>query len=305
MIIPEKLRKGDKAALLGGSGPVSEFSLEQMEQAVRDMGLEPVSYPSASARHGYLAGDDQMRARDIMSAFCDPEIKGILTIRGGYGFARILPLLDFEEIRKHPKFFMGYSDVTAMHTALNQKADLATMHMIMVSAWLKDQDEYTMEQVRKALFEDVNGELKDPQDYPERKTLVSGKGEGILCGGNLTLLSQSLGTPWEIDTKGRILFIEETDEPWWKIDGMINQLRNAGKLKEASGIVFGSWNHCGEDADPERTLDIDEILKELVIPEGTPCFKGIACGHSMPSMVLPLGRKAVLDADHCSLCILD
>lgn len=300
VVIPAKLKKGDRVALLGGSGPNFDFTAEQMEEKVRELGLEPVLYPSATARHGYLAGKDAQRAEDIMAAFTDPSIQGILTIRGGYGFARVLPLLDFDVIRENPKFFMGYSDVTAMHIAMNQKAETATWHCPMVVEWLRGLDEYTMDHVKKALFEE-GADFSDPAEYPARKTLVSGCAEGMLCGGNLTLLSQSLGTPYEIDTKDKILFIEETDEPFWKIDGMLNQLRNAGKLADAKGIVLGSWNNCGTDADVEKSLVLEQVFEELIVPLGVPAMSGIACGHAKPTMTLPMGQKVRMNADTCEI----
>ena len=152
MIRPKSLQPGDRLAVLGGSSPTS-VSVEELTAAVRKMGLEPVLYPSATAKHGYLSGSDAMRAADINAAFADDSIQGIVTTRGGYGFHRILPLLDWKTIKKHPKLFGGYSDVTAMLTALNQICNMEACHMPMVGAWSGDGlDDYSLSFVKAMLF---------------------------------------------------------------------------------------------------------------------------------------------------------
>lgn len=300
MIAPRPLVKGSRIAILGGSSPSSEYTAEDFCRAAKEMGFQPVLYKSATARHGYLAGTDRQRAADINAAFADNSIDGIITIRGGYGIPRILPLLDFQMIRRHPKFFGGYSDVTALHTALNQLGGFCSYHMPMLGAWAGGLDEYTLSFVRAMLFAGRVDNYDDPKDAPARRTLVPGKAEGVLCGGNLSLLASSMGTPWELDTRGKILFMEDVGEEPYSIDGMLTQLRNCGKFDDAAGIILGDWHNCqGDEKTQKQGLTLDTVFQELIVPAGKPAFMGVVCGHCSPSMSLPLGCRFRMDADAC------
>jgi len=300
MLVPELLKKGSRIAILGGSSPSSDYKAEDFVRAATEMGFVPVLYKSATAKHGYLAGTDKQRAADINAAFADDSIDGIVTIRGGYGMHRILPLLDFKAIRSHPKFFAGYSDVTAMHTALNQLCGFCTYHMQMVGAWVGGMDDYTKGFVRAMLFEGRAENYDDPKDAPARRTLVPGCAEGVLCGGNLSLLAASMGTPWEIDTRGKLLFLEDVGEAPYRIDGMLTQLRNGGKFADAAGIILGDWHNCqGDEKAQKQGLDLETVFEELIVPAGKPTFMGVVCGHCSPSMSLPLGRRFRMDACAC------
>ena len=302
MIIPKPLYKGARVAVLGGSSPSHDYKAADFIAAVEEMGLKPVLYKSATAKHGYLAGADAQRAADINAAFADPTIEGILTIRGGYGMPRILPLLDFKTIRANPKFFMGYSDVTALHTCLNQLGGFVSYHMPMVGAWRGGLDEYTKSFVEALLFGGKPENYDNPADAPARKTLVPGAAEGALCGGNLSLLASSMGTPYELDTRGKILFLEDVGESPYRLDGMLTQLRNCGKFRDAAGIVLGDWHNCGGDEDDKKNgLSLETVFEELIVPAGRPCFMGLTCGHCAPSMSLPLGARFRMDADACTL----
>ena len=293
MIRPKSLQPGDRLAVLCGSSPTSKTSDELM-QAVRDMGLEPVLYPSATAKHGFLSGVDAIRAADINAAFADPSIKGIVCTRGGYGFHRILPLLDWKTIKKNPKIFGGYSDVTAMLNALNQICGMESYHMPMVGAWGDGLDEYTAPFVKSMLFGEPV-EYVNPEGRPIA-TLVPGKAKGRLCGGNLSLLAASLGTPYEIDTKGKILFIEEIGERPYKVDGMLTHLRNAGKFDDAAGIILGGFTDCADKEGVIGGLSLEDIYQELIVPAGKPTISGVVCGHCSPTMALPMGRLFKMDA---------
>jgi len=300
MIEPKALHRGSRVAILGGSSPSRDYRADDFIQAARDMGLEPVLYKSATARHGYLAGTDAQRAADLNAAFADERIEGILTIRGGYGMPRVLPLLDWETIRRHPKFFMGYSDVTALHTVLNQRCGFMTYHMPMVGAWRGGLDDYTKRCVETLLFGGRPAGYDNPAEAPARATLVPGRAEGELCGGNLSLLASSMGTPFEVETRGKLLFLEDVGEAPYRIDGMLTQLRNGGKFADAAGILLGDWHNCQGDADAQKEgLTLETIFRELIVPAGKPCFMGITCGHCAPTMALPLGARFRMDADAC------
>ncbi|MDD4715265.1 MAG: LD-carboxypeptidase [Oscillospiraceae bacterium] len=295
MILPKPLFPGARVALLCPSGAVPEERLAPSLEALCALGLQPVVYPSCRARHGYLAGLDALRADDLNRAFLDPSIDGILPLRGGYGANRILPLLDFNTIRQVPKYFGGYSDCTALHIAFNQLGGFITYHTVMpATEYYRPLDPYTMDHLCRAMFGTLIGPLNNPRGYPLR-VLADGFAAAPLCGGNLSLLADSLGTPWEIDTRGKILFLEDVGEPLYRIDAMLTQLRNAGKFSDCAGILLGSFSGCAPEH-PELDLSLDEIFRELLAPVGKPVLAGFACGHTRPTAALPLGAVLTMEA---------
>lgn len=302
MRIPKPLFPGARVALVAPASAVPEARLQPALDFVRSLGLEPVTYPSCyfANRDGYLAATDAQRAADINQAFADSSIDGVWCIRGGYGGHRILPLLDADTIRKNPKWFGGYSDVTALHTYFNQVCGFETYHCTMPSTE-PNPDPYTLQWLKKALFGGLTGELS----YPEGQTpsmLVSGTVTGQLCGGNLSLLAASLGSPWEIDTKDKILFLEDIGEKTYRVDSMLTQLRNAGKFRDCAGILLGAWTDCPPEY-PEKTLLLPEIFQQLIVPAGKPAMVDVPCGHVLPTLALPMGRMCTMDAEKGTLSL--
>lgn len=302
MVKPKPLFPGARVALVAPSSAVPEEKLQPGLDLVKSLGMEPVPYPSCYDvnRDGYFAASDAQRAADISAAFADKTIDGVWCIRGGYGAHRLVPLLDLDIIRGNPKWFGGYSDITALHTAFNQLCDLETYHCTMPSTE-PHPNEYTMGYLKKALFGGLSGTLSNPEDQPLR-TLVPGSAEGVLCGGNLSLLADSIGTPWEIDCKGKILFLEDIGEKTYRVDGMLTQLRNAGKFTDCAGILLGAWTDCPPEH-PERSLTLTEIFHQLIVPAGKPTVMDLACGHCSTTMALPLGRLCRLNADRCEISV--
>lgn len=303
MILPKPLQPGCRTALLCPSSTVPDSDLEPSVNAVRALGLEPVLFPScfASNHHGYFAANDTQRAADLQNAFLDPSIHGILCIRGGYGAGRLLPALDWPQIARHPKPFFGYSDITALHIALNQCAGMVSYHTPMPSTeWHKGLDPFTEQYLRHALFDSLSG----PLDLKgQTQCLVPGQASGILCGGNLSLVCDSLGTPWEINTQGKILFLEDTSEKTYRIDGMLTQLRNAGKFDACNGVLLGAWTNCLPE-NPDHTLPLPNIFQEVIAPAGKPTMANLPCGHVLPTMCLPMGAAVRMDADAGTLEVL-
>lgn len=295
MRTPKPLFSGARVALLAPASAVPENRLEPALEFVRSLGMEPVVYPSCyfANRDGYLAANDTQRAKDINDAFADPSIDGIWCIRGGYGCHRILPLLDLEMIGKNPKWFGGYSDVTALHTAFNQVCGFETYHCTMPSTEF-NADEFSLGWLKKALFGTLEGAVANPENQ-KINTLVEGCVTAPLCGGNLSLLAASLGTPWEIDTKGKILFLEDIGEKTYRVDSMLTQLRNAGKFEDCAGVILGAWTDCDPEY-PEKTLLLPEIFRQLIVPAAKPTVMDLACGHVLPTVALPMGRVCTLDA---------
>lgn len=305
MIVPNPLYPGARVALVAPSSAVAADRLGPAQDAVKALGLEPVPYPScyATSRHGYFAADDVQRASDLQAAFADDSIDGVLCLRGGYGAHRLLPLLDLDAIARRPKLFVGYSDITALHTAFNQSCGFVTFHAPMpASDYYQPVDELTMSGLRWCLFGSLTGPVENPAGRP-LTALSPGSAMGRLCGGNLSLLAASLGTPWEIDTKGKLLFLEDVGEKVYRIDGMLTQLRNAGKFRDCAGVILGDWTDCPPE-DPERSLTLEEVFRELIVPAGKPVMAGLACGHSLPNLSLPLGAMAAMDADTGRLEVL-
>ncbi|MEK5333023.1 MULTISPECIES: S66 peptidase family protein [unclassified Lysinibacillus] len=301
MIRPKALTKGDTIGLISASGATPPEKLYPAIDSIEKLGFNVIVGETCRARHGYLAGSDELRAHDVNEMFRNPHVDGIFCIRGGYGATKILPRLDFEMIKENPKVFAGYSDVTALHIAFNQKCGFVTYHTPMPSTEFiaQNMDQFTWDSfMKQVMATDNNCLLLNPPQQP-MTTLVTGKATGQLVGGNLTLITASLGTPYEIDTKGKILFLEDIDESEQRVDRMLTQLKLAGKLDEAQGLLLGAWTNCGPEnpKQPERSLSLNTIFEEILKPLKKPILMDLTCGHCLPTMSLPLGRIITVHAD--------
>ena len=307
MIYGKKLKFGDTLGFIAPSGAVrTEGAIERAVQETERMGFKVKLGESAGKKYGYLSGTDELRARDINAMFADDEVDAIVCLRGGYGAMRILDKIDYDLIARHPKIFVGFSDITALHIALLNRCGLATFHGPMAAAnWAgKPLDDFSRDSMYRSLMNAVPaGELSNPPEYP-RQMVNPGQAEGLLVGGNLMLIASSLGTPWEIDTKGRIIFIEEVGERTYCVDRMLTQLRLAGKFDECAGVVFGDFTDCPVEY-PEFGLTLEEIIRDVVAPCGKPIFTGLRCGHCTPKLTLPFGVKCRMDAEKCTLTVLE
>lgn len=291
-------------ALLSASSPVPEDRLPLAVEAVRALGLEPVVYPTGYYvnHHGDFSASDTQRAKDVTDAFLDPSIRGILALRGGQGAGRLLPMLDWRAILSHPKYFSGYSDVTALHIPLNN-AGWVTWHTVMpATQYYQPIDDYSYRCLKNALFHGGPGPLPFPEDW-RAETLRPGVAEGALVGGNLTLIANALGTPWALDVRGKLLFLEDVDETPEGVDRKLTQLRNAGVFDACAGVLLGYWTRCQGRGDKSE-LSVEEIVGELLSGLHKPALAHIPCGHELPSMALPLGARCRLDADCQTLEVL-
>lgn len=307
MTIPKKLERGARVALLSPASPVSgEENLKRSIQAVEALGFVPEIYESCylENKRAYLAASDEVRARDVMRAFTDERIDGVFALRGGYGCERILPLLDLDAVARHPKFFAGYSDITALHIAFNQNCDMVTYHAIMPSSDYADGvDDFSMKEFLRCVNAELKGEIANPNGVPF-KTLYGGRGNasgeakarGAITGGNLSLVVRSLGTPWEIDTRDKLLFLEDVGEAPYRIDGMLTQLRNSGKLAACAGLMLGYFTELGDAAENrDKSLSLDEVFLDL-LPKDVPTVTGVCCGHKTPTIALPMGCVGRLES---------
>jgi muramoyltetrapeptide carboxypeptidase len=291
--------------VIAPSSPVKPADLEGGLATLQSWGFEARVYPSVRSGRGYLAGtSDRARADDLVAAFADPEVAGILCARGGYGATRLLDKVDWEIVRAHPKVFAGFSDVTSLHLALG-KLGLVTFHSPMVGAGL-DRLAYNADLLRRELTTtEPFGVIPLPEDGPLVVSLVPGIATGPLVGGNLSLLAATMGTPSEVDTRGRIVLIEDVHEAPYRIDRMLTQLLQAGKLRDAAGIVFGHSPTCEKAPDDRPSLTLRDVLDDLLVPLGLPLVYGFPCGHSPYRATLPLGVHAKLDADQGQITILE
>lgn len=311
LVRPPALRPGDTVGLITPATYVSDPDrLALVERTMKYFGLKMKLGRYVGRRLGYLAGTDQERLEDLHGMFRDPEVKAVFAIRGGYGSARLLDRIDYGLLRSNPKVFLGYSDITALHLAIHKHAGLVTFHGPIV---LSEFTDYTQTFFRRALFEAKPlGRLTNPPEKnqlrPEHplRTVRPGRASGRLIGGNLSLICATLGTPFEIETRGRILFIEDVDEQPYALDRMLTQLRLAGKLQAAAAIIFGECSGCRpRDYRPsfESTLSVGEVIDEILGKFDIPVLSGLTIGHTGDQLTLPLGVPATLDADRGELVI--
>jgi muramoyltetrapeptide carboxypeptidase len=305
LIKPKALKLGDTIGIIAPASPTINENIKAAEDKLIELGFKVKVGKSPYERYGYLSGTDSTRANDINEMFMDKEIKAIICIRGGYGTPRILELLDYEAIKKNPKIFVGYSDITALHIAFTQKCNLVTYHGPMLSSdMIKDFSEFSKDELFKTLMDpEPLGKISNPQGE-EVVTINGGIAEGTIIGGNLSLIVATIGTPYEIDVKGKLLFIEEIGEEPYKIDRMLNQLRLSGKLEDASGIILGDFNNC-ESGKHEENLTLSQVIDDHIKPLKKPTIYNLQAGHCDPMVTLPFGVMARLDADKGELTILE
>lgn len=277
---------------IGITAPSSPAELPTTWAAVRF--LESLGYIvrlgwTALARKGFLAGSDRLRAAELNAFFADESVAAILCLRGGYGAARLLPALDYAMIARHPKLFIGYSDITALHTALYQRSSLVTIHGP-VAVQLPDAAAYTRSMFCAGLRGTLGGEVKLP---PENTLVpfVTGQAQGRLVGGNLAVLASLVGTPYELDASGCILFLEEIGEAPYRIDRLLNQLWQSGLLGRIGGLIFGDFTDCNGDSG----CGVDEVIRYYANLCAKPTASGLPAGHGMYNMFLPFGVMTVLD----------
>ncbi len=305
LLRPKPLIPGDKVALIAPSSPVPERNLRTAIESIKFLGLSPVIFPSCYMTHGYLSGRDESRSSDVNDAFGYSNIKGVFCLRGGFGVTRILPKIDFNKIKNNPKVFVGYSDITGLHTAINKFCNFVTFHGPMPTTNYTKLDDFTLNSLKKNIFSDEPlGEVFNPEEEL-LETINNGKAEGMVTGGNISLLLGTLGSPYEVDTKGKILFLEDVGERPYRLDKALTALSLAGKFEDCSGIILGTFAECEEpDACtvPSNTviansaLTLNQIFEEVVKPFGKPTLLNFRAGHIYPQSTIPMGTYMEMDA---------
>lgn len=308
---PPRLREGDTVGLIEPAGASDDaYRLDYVMETIRAMGLVPKPAAHLGQRYGYLAGEDQARAADVNAMFADDQVKAVFAVRGGWGCARILPLLDFRTIRANPKLLIGYSDITALHMAFAARAGFTTIHGPNASsAWGKA----SWEPFRALVFEGATPTYRNPPSLEDRlvprqwrtRAITGGKAEGRLLGGNLTVLTTLMGSAYVPDFTGAILFIEDTNEAEYRIDRMLTQLSLAGVLGKVKGVVFGQCTECVNTGAGYGNFTLSDVLQQHLKPLGVPAFEGAMFGHIANQFSLPVGAKVEIDADAATILVME
>lgn len=289
---PNRLQKGDTVGVIAPASPPNLENLERGLEYLQGLGLKVKKGRSVNETYGYLAGTDQERLDDLHEMFLDKEVKAIICACGGYGTARIAAMIDYEIVRKNPKIFWGYSDITFLHTAFRQETGLVTFHGPMLASDIGKEDTHALS--RDGFLQLFHPEaLSYTEQFSPLEVVVAGTASGQLIGGNLSLLVSTLGTKFEIDTKGKLLFIEDINEEPRSVDRMLNQLYMAGKLDEASGILVGDFCDCTSKR--EQSLTLDEVINHYLKLASKPALKGFQIGHCNPHISIPLGVNATMN----------
>ena len=303
MIFPEPLKKGDNVFLFCPSSPiVPEEDIEKCKKVIIDLGFNPVIGKSLYENYGgYMAGKAEIRIEDLHEAFSRQDIRGIFCVKGGYSASQLLDKIDYELIKNNPKVFVGYSDVTNLHIVFNQKCNLGTYHGPMVkSNMINDFNDYT----KSSFFEAMKNQkwkYEEPENMPlsilTDGNISSDIINGVLTGGNLAIIVTTLGTKYEIDTKDKILFLEDVDEETGSLNRMLTHLKYAGKLEDCKAVIFGNFAACKNTYTKENQhYELIELLKDFFADYNKPVIYGMESGHKKPHMfTLPLGAKCSIN----------
>jgi len=311
IIKPPKLKEGDKLALIT---PGSYISNEEKQESIGNLqvlGFEVEYSDKLMLMNGYFSGSDKERAEDINEMFERDDIKGILCARGGYGCVRTLPHIDYDIIKENPKVLIGYSDVTALHYGIFKKTGLITFHgPVGISNYSDFSKKYFKQVVMNPVEEiELTSSASGNNDNVYGLTTInSGTASGELVGGNLSIVVSLIGTDYDIDTKGKIIFLEEYVEEPYRVDRMLTQMIQAGKFDEAAGIALGVFRKCeSKEENPSfsNSFNLMEVLKDRLSDLKIPVAYGLFFGHVKDKFTIPFGIKAELDADNYKLKLLE
>jgi muramoyltetrapeptide carboxypeptidase len=309
---PRRLAPGDTVALVApASATFRPVELDIARESLEALGLKVKVGPHLLDRHGYLAGQDKDRARDINEFFRDSSVRAVLPIRGGWGSSRVLPHLDYEIIRRNPKVLLGFSDITALLLAINAKTGLVTFHGPNgMGRW----DEYSVDYFKRVLMQAEAVTFENPKKTSERnvltqtenriQTITPGTARGRLLGGNLTVLTTIIGSEYLPSWDNAILFCEDVDEGFYRLDRMFTQMKLAGILPKIKGFIFGTCAEC-TPGEGFGGLTLEEILEDHIKPLGVPAWIGAMIGHQTPQWTLPEGLEVEIDATRGTIAMTE
>ena len=308
---PARLREGDIVELVApATVTYDRDDLLIAVESLKALGLKVRPGKHVLARYGYFAGTDEDRAADINAAFAADDVAGVIALRGGWGAARTLPHLDFDRVSANPKVFLGYSDITTLLNAFLARSGLVGFHGPNGSSpWT----EFTTRGVRSIVFDGEAPLMRNPEvrddslavrDY-RISTIVPGRARGRLVGGNLTLFSGLVGTPWFPDVSGALVFLEEVGEYIYRCDRMLTQLALAGVFEKAAGVILGGFTGCGISPDRFGTFSLSDVFEQHLGGLGKPVFSGAMIGHVEWKRTIPLGVMAKMDAEAGAIQMLE
>ncbi len=321
IIKPKRLKIGDTVGLIAPASAVAENEFNRALENIKNLGFVPKVGKNAQKRYNFLAGTDKERLEDLHWAFSDDEVKAVWCIRGGFGTSRILPEIDYNLIRKNPKILIGYSDITTLLTAVYQNSGLVVFHGPGGSSTYSD---YTKKHVLDVLTSpstpykielSADNQAREEAVY-KTEVITKGKAKGKLIGGNLSLLVAIAGTKYALkNTKGKILFIEDVNEPPYKVDRMLTQLRQTIDMKQLAGIALGIF---ADNSTPRRTNTetqpttpqppsptIIDVFKDRLGDLGIPVVYGLSFGHIRDQFTLPVGIEAQFDTENSTMTLLE
>lgn len=288
---PPALTRGDTVQIVAPASPVKEEAVRLMQHYLMQLGLDVQLGRHIFEQDGYLAGSDDLRLKDLQHAIENPNIKAIFCARGGYGSARLLPHLDITPLLLRPKIFWGYSDITYLHAVMIQQAKMITFHGPMSEEYGTTTVHPNSLSALQQLFIPRSLTLYASQhDYPAFSHSI----RAPIIGGNITVLVGTLGTPYEIDTNGRILILEDVDEEPYAIDRLLNQLRLSGKLQNCAGIIVADFHDC-KPKKGKQSLSLTRIVYDHIVSAQVPILGGFPIGHCRPNYAIPLGGYAIMN----------
>ena len=305
-----RLKVGDTVGLINPAGATFvPDDIEIAQESLAALGLKTKVGKHALDRYGYLGGTDIARAEDVNTMFADSDVAAILCIRGGWGCNRILPLLNYDIIKKNPKILCGYSDITSLLVAIYARTGLVTFHgPVGISTW----NQFSLNYFKKVLFDAETVVMENPKSIGDNlaqtkdriDTITKGKAKGRLVGGNLSVLSAMVGSPYLPNWKNSILFLEETDENIYRVDRMLTQLKLAGILGQLSGFVFGKCTKC-EPGDGYGSLTLEEVFNDHIKLLNIPAWYGSMIGHIENKFTVPVGVEAEINAEAGTIRLLE
>ena len=298
---PKRLAAGDTIGLCAPAGAVkSEEEIKEFEAILRRLGFKTKRAKNISNRYGYLGGTDAERAEDFMSLIEDEDVNAIFFVRGGWGCARLLPLIDFNAIRENPKIIMGFSDITTLLLAITEKSRMITFHGPSGnSTW----NNYSVDYIKNLLMEGMTFTYSNKASDAPIKTYTSGKAYGELFGGNLTVLTSLLGSSYLPPWGGKILFLEDVKEEPYSIDRMLMQLKLNGVFENVKGVILGNFRKCVAE-EPERSFTLEEVFEQYFKNLDIPVFYGAQVGHTLNKFTLPVGAEVMMDADEGTIQLM-
>lgn len=300
-IKPSMLRFGDTIGIVTLGSPLSPETIDNRIETLRNFGFEVILGDSVYASTGFLAGSPEMRAQDLMNMFANDDVKLILPTRGGVGVAGILPFLDYSFIQENPKLISGYSDITVLLNALFQLSNIITLHSLLLINFTENEPEYNLDQFYSATSILLPSRLiENPASIPQISR-VPGNVTGPIVGGNLTSIISAFGTPFEIDTKGKILFLEETNEPINTVYRYLEMLKMAGKFDDCIGIVMGECSDCPI----AYGTSYEDLINAFIVPLEKPLMTNVTTGHGLFKAAIPIGAIGNLNTINNSFTVIE